>query len=130
MHAHGAAEAASHGSPQELRAWACSGVRAHKQGTPWRRAPRPNPPTPPPTPAPRPRTHPRTPAAAPAAAELPEAAAKGFVHPFGVWRRRCMVIMFASLMALLSADQNLLAPNLTAAAHDFGLDEYQKDTYL
>ncbi|KIZ04154.1 major facilitator superfamily MFS-1 [Monoraphidium neglectum] len=34
------------------------------------------------------------------------------------------------MMALLSADQNLLAPNLTAAANDFGLDSHQKDTYL
>jgi hypothetical protein len=52
------------------------------------------------------------------------------VHPFGVWRRRWMVAVFAAMMALLSADQNLLAPNLSAAAADFHLDEYQKDTFL
>jgi hypothetical protein len=35
-----------------------------------------------------------------------------YVHPFGPWRRAIMVAAFAAMMALLNADQNLLAPNV------------------
>ncbi|KAI8473562.1 MAG: major facilitator superfamily domain-containing protein, partial [Monoraphidium minutum] len=66
----------------------------------------------------------------PLPAAAPAAGAPRFVHPFSVWRRRAMVVTFSTMMALLSADQNLLAPNLTAAANDLGLNSYQKDTYL
>ena len=31
---------------------------------------------------------------------------------------------------MLSADQNLLAPNLTAVANDFGFDHDERDKYL
>jgi hypothetical protein len=34
------------------------------------------------------------------------------VHPFSARRRRAMAVLFAVMMALLSADQNLLAPNV------------------
>ncbi|GBF91667.1 MFS transporter [Raphidocelis subcapitata] len=65
------------------------------------------------------------------AAPAPEAAApRPFVHPFGRLKRGVMVAAFAAMMALLNADQNLLAPNLTAAANDFGFNSLQKDTYL
>ncbi|GLC48102.1 hypothetical protein PLESTB_000715300 [Pleodorina starrii] len=53
-----------------------------------------------------------------------------FEHPISLPRRRWMVFMFCLVAALLFADQNLLAPNLTAAAHYFGLSERQKDTLL
>ena len=38
--------------------------------------------------------------------------------------------MFCVVGALLSADQNLLAPNLTAVADDFGFDAAERDQYL
>ena len=38
--------------------------------------------------------------------------------------------MFCVVGALLSADQNLLAPNLTAVADDFGFDAAERDKYL
>lgn len=41
-----------------------------------------------------------------------------------------MVLLFSAMIGLLSADQNLLAPNLSAAARDMGLDEHQRDIYL
>jgi hypothetical protein len=40
-----------------------------------------------------------------------------FVHPFSTRRRNVMVAIFAAMMALLSADQNLLAPNVSAWVH-------------
>ncbi|KAL3148730.1 hypothetical protein ABBQ38_014141 [Trebouxia sp. C0009 RCD-2024] len=38
--------------------------------------------------------------------------------------------MFCLVATLLSADQNLLAPNLTAVAEDFGFTDAQRDKYL
>lgn len=38
--------------------------------------------------------------------------------------------MFCLVATLLSADQNLLAPNLTAVAEDFGFADAQRDKYL
>ena len=38
--------------------------------------------------------------------------------------------MFCLVATLLSADQNLLAPNLTAVAQDFGFNDNQRDKYL
>lgn len=40
------------------------------------------------------------------------------------------VFLFAMTVILLFADQNLMAPNLTAMAHDFGFTETQRDTKL
>ncbi|PNH00064.1 hypothetical protein TSOC_014128, partial [Tetrabaena socialis] len=61
---------------------------------------------------------------------LPPAPRPSFVHPISLPRRRWMVVMFCLMAALLFADQNLLAPNLTEAAAFFGMDERQKDTLL
>ncbi|KAL4426059.1 hypothetical protein ABPG77_007855 [Micractinium sp. CCAP 211/92] len=41
-----------------------------------------------------------------------------------------MVTLFSLTAALLYADQNLMAPNLTAIANDFNFDEEQKDRML
>ncbi|MEW5311908.1 MAG: hypothetical protein WDW38_003584 [Sanguina aurantia] len=41
-----------------------------------------------------------------------------------------MVVIFAFTAGLLFADQNLLAPNLSAAALDFGFDDIEKDEKL
>ncbi len=38
--------------------------------------------------------------------------------------------MFSLMAALIFADQNLLAPNLTQAAQSFGFDDDQRDIYL
>lgn len=40
------------------------------------------------------------------------------------------LILFAASILFLFADQNLLAPNLTAVAHDFGFDDAQRDIKL
>ncbi|KAF6255108.1 major facilitator superfamily domain-containing protein [Scenedesmus sp. NREL 46B-D3] len=56
--------------------------------------------------------------------------AAAYEHPFGPWRRRYTVALVSVIAALLCADQNLLAPNLSAAAAYFGLNEHQKDTIL
>ncbi|GLI68460.1 hypothetical protein VaNZ11_012882, partial [Volvox africanus] len=61
---------------------------------------------------------------------LPAQPAVPFEHPISLPRRRWMVFMFCLVAALLFADQNLLAPNLTAAANYFGMNERQKDTLL
>ncbi|GIL67678.1 hypothetical protein Vafri_21012 [Volvox africanus] len=61
---------------------------------------------------------------------LPPQPAAPFEHPISLPRRRWMVFMFCLVAALLFADQNLLAPNLTAAANYFGMNERQKDTLL
>ncbi|GIL90022.1 hypothetical protein Vretimale_18101 [Volvox reticuliferus] len=61
---------------------------------------------------------------------LPPQPAVPFEHPISLPRRRWMVFMFCLVAALLFADQNLLAPNLTAAANYFGMSERQKDTLL
>ncbi|EFN57703.1 hypothetical protein CHLNCDRAFT_142913 [Chlorella variabilis] len=41
-----------------------------------------------------------------------------------------MTALFTATAALLYADQNLLAPNLTAIAEDFGFDDQQRDRLL
>ncbi|KAG2490341.1 hypothetical protein HYH03_011288 [Edaphochlamys debaryana] len=61
---------------------------------------------------------------------LPSSPAPAFEHPFSPARRRWMVFMFCLVAALLFADQNLLAPNMTEAAEFFGMNEQQKDTLL
>lgn len=38
--------------------------------------------------------------------------------------------MFSLMAALVFADQNLLAPNLTQAAQSFGFDDTERDIYL
>lgn len=45
-------------------------------------------------------------------------------------RRYYTAGMFCLVATLLSADQNLLAPNLTAVAKDFGFTDAQRDKYL
>lgn len=59
-------------------------------------------------------------------------AAASAVLPGGISRRqrRTMVVLFSLTAALLFADQNLMAPNLTAIATDFGFDERQRDRFL
>jgi predicted MFS family arabinose efflux permease len=60
-----------------------------------------------------------------------EAEAAALRHPTLSARKRwAMTCLFAVQAALLYADQNLLAPNLSAAAADFGLDDAQKDAVL
>uniref|UniRef100_A0A383W382 Major facilitator superfamily (MFS) profile domain-containing protein n=1 Tax=Tetradesmus obliquus TaxID=3088 RepID=A0A383W382_TETOB len=61
---------------------------------------------------------------------LPKVVLQHYQHPFGPWRRRYMVGLVSLIAALLCADQNLLAPNLSAAAAYFGLNDQQKDTIL
>lgn len=46
------------------------------------------------------------------------------------WQRYYATAMFCLVGQLLSADQNLLAPNLTAVADDFGFDANERDKYL
>lgn len=57
---------------------------------------------------------------------------KSSLRPVGLSakRRMYMVAIFCLTAALLYADQNLLAPNLTAIADDFGFDAQEKDRYL
>lgn len=45
-------------------------------------------------------------------------------------RRYYTAAMFCLVATLLSADQNLLAPNLTAVAKDFKFTDAQRDKYL
>ncbi|GAB4817048.1 hypothetical protein N2152v2_004094 [Parachlorella kessleri] len=53
-------------------------------------------------------------------------------RPKGITPRRqaYMVAMFCLTASLLYADQNLMAPNLTAIARDFGFNDEQRDKYL
>lgn len=44
--------------------------------------------------------------------------------------RRWAVALFSVTTVLLFADQNLMSPNLTAMAHDFGFDDTQRDQKL
>ena len=44
--------------------------------------------------------------------------------------RSFTVAVMALTVFFLFADQNLLAPNLQAAADDFGMDDEEKDRYL
>jgi hypothetical protein len=56
----------------------------------------------------------------------------GELLPGGLSRRERlrMVILFSVTAAFLYADQNLMAPNLTAIAQDFGFDDHQRDRML
>ncbi len=46
------------------------------------------------------------------------------------WQRRWTLLLYAITSVLLFADQNLLAPNLTAAAEEFGFDDNERDKKL
>lgn len=46
------------------------------------------------------------------------------------WQKRYTVILYSITTVLLFADQNLLAPNLSAAAEEFGFDNNQRDKKL
>jgi hypothetical protein len=50
------------------------------------------------------------------AALLPKVVVQRYEHPFGPWRRRYMVCLVSVIAAMLCADQNLLAPNVSAVA--------------
>jgi MFS family permease len=45
-------------------------------------------------------------------------------------KRAYLVVIFCLTAGLLYADQNLMAPNLTAIAADFGFDDEDRDKYL
>lgn len=45
-------------------------------------------------------------------------------------KRTYMVVMFCATASLLYADQNLMAPNLTAIAEDFKFNDDQRDKFL
>eukprot|EP00566_Odontella_aurita_P007471 CAMPEP_0113598736 /NCGR_PEP_ID=MMETSP0015_2-20120614/41757_1 /TAXON_ID=2838 /ORGANISM="Odontella" /LENGTH=695 /DNA_ID=CAMNT_0000506795 /DNA_START=44 /DNA_END=2128 /DNA_ORIENTATION=+ /assembly_acc=CAM_ASM_000160 len=49
---------------------------------------------------------------------------------YSEWQRRYAVLLYAITAVLLFADQNLLAPNLTAAADEFGFGPDERDTKL
>ena len=63
---------------------------------------------------------------------LATATARDGVLPGGIGprERTYMVALFSLTAALLYADQNLMAPNLTAIATDFGFDSQQRDRML
>lgn len=46
------------------------------------------------------------------------------------WQRRYTLTLYSITTILLFADQNLLAPNLSAAAEEFGFDDEERDTKL
>eukprot|EP00961_Rhodomonas_salina_P110163 1482725-Rhodomonas_salina.1 len=46
------------------------------------------------------------------------------------WRKRGIVVLLCVLTALLFADQNIIAPNLTAIAHEFGFNDKERDQKL
>ncbi len=50
--------------------------------------------------------------------------------PISERQRVYMVCIFCAVASLLYADQNLMAPNLTAIAADFGMDAAARDRYL
>eukprot|EP00887_Chlorella_sp_A99_P001012 scaffold5.g1012.t1 len=68
--------------------------------------------------------------AGPSQALLPRPPSRMLPGGIGPRKRTYMVSIFSLVAALLYADQNLLAPNLTAAAEDFGFDETERDKYL
>jgi hypothetical protein len=51
-------------------------------------------------------------------------------HMLSDWKRTRAVLLFSSCTILLFADQNLMAPNLTAIAQEFGFDDDQRDRKL
>ena len=57
-------------------------------------------------------------------------AQKPFSHPIPRTKRAYMVFIFCLTASLLFADQNLMAPNLTDIAHDFGFSDHQRDALL
>lgn len=68
--------------------------------------------------------------AGPSQALLPRPPSRMLPGGIGPRKRTYMISIFSLVAALLYADQNLLAPNLTAAAEDFGFDETERDKYL
>ncbi|KAK9838287.1 hypothetical protein WJX81_002411 [Elliptochloris bilobata] len=52
------------------------------------------------------------------------------VHAMSLAERVYTVVIFTLTACMLYADQNLMAPNLTAIARDFGFNDQQRDTYL
>lgn len=48
---------------------------------------------------------------------------KEFVHPIPATQRYYAVGLFCVVAALLYADQNLMAPNLTQMANEFGFND-------
>ena len=50
--------------------------------------------------------------------------------PYPGRKRRWAVILYFLTTTLLFADQNLLAPNLSAAAAEFGFDDEERDRKL
>lgn len=54
---------------------------------------------------------------------------KEFVHPVSEGKRYFAVGMFCVVAALLYADQNLMAPNLTQMADEFGFNETVSRTF-
>ena len=65
----------------------------------------------------------------PADVEAPSTSTE-FQHPIPRLQRYYMVVMFCATAGLLYADQNLMAPNLTQIANDFGFDAEERDKYL
>ncbi len=63
---------------------------------------------------------------------LPSSAAASVAPPGGITARQrvYMVTLFSLVAALLYADQNLMAPNLSVIAADFGFDDQQRDRML
>eukprot|EP00798_Chlamydomonas_sp_ICE-L_P021214 gene21214-28123_t len=61
---------------------------------------------------------------------IPSDEPKEMKHPFPMWKRRYIIGLFTTIAALVFADQNLLAPNLSEAAEFFGFDDEEKDRYL
>ena len=52
------------------------------------------------------------------------------MHPIPLPQRLYMVFIFTLTASLLYADQNLLAPNLTAIATEFGFNKLERDKYV
>ena len=48
-------------------------------------------------------------------------------HPIPNFKRYYMVAVFTLTTSLLYADQNLMAPNLTAIAEEFHMDAIERD---
>lgn len=71
-----------------------------------------------------PRLHPvPTPIPCPTyAVLLPKPASSAYKHPISVARRHYTVVLVALIAALLSADQNLLAPNVSCCMHSHSFE--------
>ena len=57
---------------------------------------------------------------------VPPAGSPERKHPIPTWQRYYMVAIFTLTASLLYADQNLMAPNLTAIAEEFHFTEEEK----